>query len=190
MNADEERTERDRANDPIAQAARNWRRSGWTDAADGMAAVISLMRAHQLLMAHVEEVLRPYALTFARYEVLMLLTMSRSGELPLAVVGSRLQVHPASVTGLVKRLERDELVTRRADPEDGRARRVLITPQGRSIALDATQLLNQQVFASGWLGGDGGRSLLAVLTALRNAHGDPVSADQIGPDPVARNGLR
>jgi DNA-binding MarR family transcriptional regulator len=166
------RPEVERPVDPIELAARNWRRSGWEDAAGGMAAVTSLMRAHQLLLARVEEVLRPDALTFARYEVLMLLIMSRSGELPLAVVGSRLQVHPASVTGLVNRLERDGLVARRTDPEDGRARRVSITPRGRAVAFAATDRLNARVFADGWLGGEGGRSLLAVLTDLRRVSGD------------------
>jgi len=184
MTTSDARPDGDRPVDPIALAARNWRRSGWADAADGMAAVTSVMRAHQLLLARVEEVLRPHALTFARYEVLMLLIMSRTGELPLAVVGSRLQVHPASVTGLVKRLEGDELVARRPDPEDGRARRVSITPLGRSVALEATERLNALVFARGWLAGEGGRELLAVLTDLRHANGDPTAAGPVaGQDP-------
>jgi DNA-binding MarR family transcriptional regulator len=158
--------------DPIALAARNWRRAGWATAADGMAAVTSVMRAQQLLLAQVEEVLRPDALTFARYEVLMLLTLSRTGELPLAVVGSRLQVHPASVTGLVKRLEQDGLLTRHTDPEDARARRVRITDRGRSSALSATARLNEAVFSDGWIAGDGGRELVRVLVDLRAAYGD------------------
>ena len=165
--------------DPISLAARNWRRSGWEDAAIGMAAVTSVMRAHQLLLARVEEVLRPDSLTFARYEVLMLLIMSRTGELPLGVVGSRLQVHPASLTGLVNRLERDGLVARRTDPEDGRARRVSVTEAGRSVARAATERLNIRVFSEGWLGGEGGRALLSVLTDLRRASGDPVSIDPL-----------
>lgn len=168
--------------DPIALAARNWRRSGWADAADGMAAVASVMRAHQLLLAQVEEVLRPDELTFARYEVLMLLTLSRTGELPLGVVGSRLQVHPASVTGLVKRLERDGLVGRRTDPDDGRARRVSITDLGRSVAIAATDRLNADVFARGWLSGEGGRTLLAALTDLRRANGDLACGPPVAED--------
>lgn len=156
--------------DPIDLAARNWRRAGWGEAADGMAAVTSVMRAQQLLLAAVEEVLRPFPLTFARYEVLMLLLLSRSGELPLSVVGSRLQVHPASVTGLVKRLEQDGLLTRHTDPDDARARRVRITADGRSTALDATERLNTSVFAAGWIAGDGGRTLLDILRDLRFAY--------------------
>lgn len=168
--------------DPISLAARNWRRSGWDVAADGMAAVTSVMRAHQLLLAQVEEVLRPDELTFARYEVLMLLILSRAGELPLSVVGSRLQVHPASVTGLVKRLERDGLVARRTDPDDGRARRVSVTRRGRSIAMAATERLNTQVFGRGWIAGDGGRTLLATLTDLRRANGDLAGEPPVAPN--------
>lgn len=178
-------SEAERPIDPISLAARNWRRSGWDDAADGMAAVTSVMRAHQLLLAQVEEVLRPDALTFARYEVLMLLVLSRTGELPLSVVGSRLQVHPASVTGLVNRLERDALVARRTDPDDGRVRRVSVTARGRSIAMAATDRLNAEVFGRGWISGDGGRTLLAALTDLRRANGDLA-----GEPPVAPNGSR
>jgi DNA-binding MarR family transcriptional regulator len=158
--------------DPIALAARNWRRAGWATSADGMAAVTSVMRAQQLLLAQVEEVLRPVGLTFARYEVLMLLTLSRSGELPLGVVGSRLQVHPASVTGLVKRLEQNRLVARRVDPDDARARRVRVTDRGRRAAHDATERLNAAVFSAGWIASDGGRDLFRVLSELRAAYGD------------------
>lgn len=158
--------------DPIALAARNWRRAGWSEAADGMAAVTSVMRVQQLLLAQVEDVLRPYALTFARYEVLMLLSLSRTGELPLSTVSSRLQVHPASVTGLVKRLEHDGHVARRTDPQDARARLVRITHPGRALALRATHRLNDEVFARGWIAGEQGRNLFAMLREARSAYGD------------------
>ena len=53
--------------DPIALARVNWERSGWGDVADGMVAVTSVMRAHQILLARVETALRPYDLSFSRY---------------------------------------------------------------------------------------------------------------------------
>ena len=62
--------------DPVAEARRRWVEHGWEDAAAGMAAVTSLMRAQQIVSARVDEALRPHALTFARYEVLMLLLFS------------------------------------------------------------------------------------------------------------------
>ncbi|AZG48211.1 hypothetical protein D7316_04828 [Gordonia insulae] len=65
--------------DPIAQARQNWSEAGWGDVADGMVAVTSVMRAHQILLARVEGALRPYDLTFSRFELLRLLAFSRQG---------------------------------------------------------------------------------------------------------------
>jgi hypothetical protein len=59
-----------------------------------MAAITSIMRAHQILLAEVDAVVKPYGLTFARYEALVLLTFSKEGELPMSKIGERLMVHP------------------------------------------------------------------------------------------------
>jgi DNA-binding MarR family transcriptional regulator len=117
--------------DPIEMARENWCRHGWRDAEAGMAVVTSIMRAQQLILGRVERELRPFGLTFARYEVLMLLFFSRRGELPVGRVGERLQVHPASVTNAVGRLESDGLVERRPNPRDGRSVLVAITTRER-----------------------------------------------------------
>ena len=58
-----------------------------------MAAVTSIMRAQQILLARLNELLRPVGLTFPRYEALMLLSFTRRGALPLGKIGERLQVH-------------------------------------------------------------------------------------------------
>ena len=103
-----------------------------------MAAVASLMRAQQIMLARVEEVLRPRELTFARYELLMVLLFSRNGSLPLSQVSDRLQVHPASVTNVVDRLERQSLVRRAPHPSDRRAILAELTDAGRHVAEVAT----------------------------------------------------
>jgi len=78
--------------DPIARAAQTWeQRFGRSDA---MAAVTSIMRAQQILLAELDAVLRPYGLTFARYEALVLLSFSRRGTLPMRIIGERLMVAP------------------------------------------------------------------------------------------------
>ena len=137
--------------DPIAEARRQWVAHGWHDAADGMAVLTSIIRVEQLLMSRVEAQLRPLGLTFARYELLVLLSFSRRGALPLGKIGARLQVHPASVTNAVDRLERDGLVARVPHPEDGRTTLATITPDGRRLVQRATNPLNEQVFADlGW----------------------------------------
>jgi DNA-binding MarR family transcriptional regulator len=158
--------------DPVAEAHRQWVEHGWAGAADGMAAVTSLMRAQQIVSARVEEVLRPYALTFARYEVLMLLLLSRRGSLPMARIGERLQVHPASVTNAVDRLEAQGFVRRTPHPSDRRATLVEITDDGRSVAAKATGDLNERVFARPGLAPEGVERLIGVLTELRAAAGD------------------
>ena len=123
-------------------------RGGGTHRVDGMAAVTSIMRVHAILLARVEEVLRPLALTFARYELLMVLSFSRAGAMPMVKASARLQVHPTSITNATARLEGAGLVIRRPHPEDGRAALVEITPAGRRLATRATALLNAEVFES------------------------------------------
>ena len=134
--------------DPIELARNNWRLHGWYDAEAGMAVVTSIMRAQQLILGSVEQALKPFNLTFARYEVLMLLFFSRRGELPVGLVGERLQVHPASVTNAVDRLESDGLVERRRNPSDGRSVLAAITDHGRDVAKRASTVLNAEVFGS------------------------------------------
>lgn len=158
--------------DPVEEARRQWVRHGWEDAADGMAAVTSVMRAQQILLARTDEVLRPYGLTFARYEVLMLLLFSRSGVLPMRTLTSRLQVHPTSVTSAVDRLEAAGLVRRRPHPDDGRALLVELTEEGARTARAATDELNARVFADPGVPARRVPTLVAVLKALRRGAGD------------------
>ncbi|MDF2665399.1 MAG: MarR family transcriptional regulator [Microbacterium sp.] len=70
--------------DPIAEAKRQWLAHGWDDAADGMTVVTSVIRAHQLLMASIDRALRPFDLSFSRFEMLRLLAFTREGRMPMA----------------------------------------------------------------------------------------------------------
>ena len=105
-----------------------------------MRAVTSLMRVHQLLLTELDELLRPLGLTFARYEVLVLLSFSRRGALH-GQDRERLQVHATSVTPLVKRLEAADLIRRTPHPEDGRAVLASITSKGRLVMEKATDAI-------------------------------------------------
>jgi DNA-binding MarR family transcriptional regulator len=159
--------------DPIAEARRQWAAHGWDDVADGMAALTSVMRAQQLLLARCDAVLADFDLTFARYELLVLLSFTRHGELPLGKAGVRLQVHPASVTNAVDRLAAAGLVERVPHPTDGRGVLARITDDGRRIAAQATDRLNAEVFADLGLSPTESRRLAALLTKVRAASGDP-----------------
>lgn len=158
--------------DPIAEARRNWVANGWDEAADGMALVTSVMRVQQILLARIERQLAPFGLTFARYEVLMLLTFTRTGQMPLGKIGQRLQVHPASVTNVIDRLEADGLVRRRPHPTDQRTTLATITPKGRNVAAGATDVLNAEVFQSVGPSQAQLTELFDAMTDLRLAAGD------------------
>jgi DNA-binding MarR family transcriptional regulator len=158
--------------DPIDEATRLWRAHGWDTAADGMAVVTSLMRAQAIVQARVDDVLRPLELTFARYELLMLLSFTQEGRLPMTKAGARLQVHPASVTNAAARLEAAGLVVRGPDPADGRGVLVEITDDGRAVADKATVLLNDEVFGQPELTAPGMLTLVDTLRELRRDAGD------------------
>ena len=161
-----------RGNDPIREAHRQWVAHGWDDAADGMAMVTSLIRVQQLLLERIDAVLRPLDLTFARYEVLMLLSFSRSGSLPMARVGSLLQVHPTSATSAVARLEGQGWVQRTRSAADGRVVLATVTDAGRSVAAAATEGLNREVFSRPGLPPELVRRLTSLLEEHRRGAGD------------------
>ncbi|MGH3332971.1 MAG: MarR family winged helix-turn-helix transcriptional regulator [Nocardioidaceae bacterium] len=156
--------------DPIDEAARQWGLR-W-GAVEQMHAVTSLMRVQQLVLAQLDEILKPHGLTFARYEALVLLTFSRAGSLPLGKMGERLQVHPTSITSIIDRLESAGLVVRRRHPDDGRAVLAEITDEGRAVVEAATSDLVDARFALADMGPDDLNELSALLKPVRQHAGD------------------
>ncbi|RYU09331.1 MarR family winged helix-turn-helix transcriptional regulator [Nocardioides iriomotensis] len=156
--------------DPIDEAARQWGRR-W-EAVPQMHAVTSLMRVQQLVLAQLDEILKPHGLTFARYEALVLLVFSRQGALPLGKMGERLQVHATSVTSIVDRLEAAGLVVRRRHPDDGRAVLAAITDAGREAVEKATADLVAARFALTSLTEDDLAELSDLLRPVRRDAGD------------------
>ncbi len=156
--------------DPIDEAARQWGLR-WSRV-PAMHAVTSLMRVQQLLLQRLDAILRPHGLTFARYEALVLLTFSSRGSLPLGKMGERLQVHPTSVTSIVRKLEADGHLRRRAHPDDRRAVLAEITESGRTVVEAATRDLTAADFGLGALDDDQLGSLSALLAPVRRAAGD------------------
>jgi DNA-binding MarR family transcriptional regulator len=158
--------------DPIAEAHRQWLAHGWDDAADGMAAVTSVVRAEQLFRGRIDALLAPFELTFARFELLTLLSFTTDGRLPLGKIGDRLQVHPASVTNAVDRLEAQGFVVREPHPHDRRTTLAALTDEGRDVAARAGKVLNAEVFAELPLAERELRQLFTLLRKLRAASGD------------------
>ena len=156
--------------DPIDEAARQW--SLRWGAVPQMHAVTSLMRVQQLVINRLDAILKPHGLTFARYEALVLLTFSSSGQLPMSKVGERLMVHPTSATNIVQRLEAQGFVSRRPNPRDGRGTLAAITDAGRDVMEAATADLVAGGFGMTMLTPDEHDQLFALLRKVRVARGD------------------
>ncbi|RBY86389.1 MarR family winged helix-turn-helix transcriptional regulator [Blastococcus sp. TF02A-30] len=164
--------------DPIERAGETWEQRFGPAAA--MRAATSVFRVQQILLARFDEVLKPHRLTFARYEVLVLLTFSRTGELPLKVIGSRLMVHPTSVTNAIDRLVAAGYVDRRPNPADGRGVLASITDAGRQVVTTATAALTELEFGLGDLPEADQHLLFDVLKRVRLGAGDVADADPAG----------
>jgi DNA-binding MarR family transcriptional regulator len=126
--------------DPLLEARRQWVAHDLGEPL-AMYAAVSVIHAQQVIATAIDRELRPLGLTFARYEVLMLLSFTRQGALPTTKVGERLLVHPTGITRLVDKLERHGLVEREPNPDDRRGTLVRILPAGRQLARKATRVL-------------------------------------------------
>ncbi|MCR6032791.1 MarR family transcriptional regulator [Nocardioides sp. zg-579] len=158
--------------DPIAEARRQWVAHGWDDAAPGMAAVTSIMRAQQLLLTQIDGLLRPFGLTFARFELLRLLSFATEQRMTMRRAGQRLQVHPTSLTSLAARLAEDGHVERVANPKDGRSVVLVLTGSGERLVEEATAVLNAEVFETIGLSAEDVAALVEVLSRFRAGRGD------------------
>ena len=153
--------------DPLAEAKRQWVAHGWTDAATGMSVVTSVIRAQQILMARIDAALKPFGLSFARYEMLRLLAFTRDGRMPMASAIARLQVHPTSVT----------------NPVDGRAAMLVLTDAGRDVVERATVALNAEVFENVGLDDGDAEELAGIIARMRKDAGDFTDPRPV-PDPL------
>ena len=156
--------------DPIDEARRHWE-SRW-GRGDAMAAATAVMRVQQIVLGAVDEALRPFDLTFARYEALVLLQFSRKGSLPLGKMGERLMIHPTSVTNIIDRLEVQGFVRRVPHPTDRRTTLAEITDQGREVVEEATRVVTEASFAMDGLSERDLEQLIRLLRKLRFSAGD------------------
>jgi DNA-binding MarR family transcriptional regulator len=158
--------------DPIEEAHRQWVARGWSEAADGMAVVTSVFRAQRIYLARIDGVLRPYGLSFSRFELLTLLSFTSSGSMPMNKIGARLQVHPTSVTSTVDRLEMQGFVRRLAHKTDRRTTLAEILPAGRRVVKRATIALNEQIFADPGMTPSDAATLFTIVRVLRAGERD------------------
>lgn len=138
-----------------------------------------LGKAYQHINQEARQRLAPHGVTPAQYGLLEVLWEhdGQSG----AELSERLQLDSATMTGLLDRLERAELVVRRPDGADRRVNRVALTAQGQAlrVPLDRTMdEVNAGVVAR--LGNEKAELLRTILAELGQV---------VGPiDTVAKGG--
>jgi DNA-binding MarR family transcriptional regulator len=122
--------------------------------------VAALVRAAFLVNAVYAESGREHGLTPQQGQLLCVLM---SGPRGMGELTTMLSLAKSSLTGLVDRTERNELVRREPDPRDTRAVRVALTPHGSRLAAEfyAGTCRRVERLAAGL--DDAGRDALAAL---------------------------
>jgi DNA-binding MarR family transcriptional regulator len=161
--------------DPVEASRQRWIEQGWSESAAGMAGVVSIMRAEQILLAEATTILRPLGLTFARYQVLGMLRWT--GPLTLGKLGDRLWITPATVTSSIDRLEAAGLCRRLSHPDDARSTLAEITPKGIRVFDKAVEELNVKLFGSVALSGEELDQLVRLIGKIRAGAGDIIGGE-------------
>lgn len=105
----------------------------------GHETLLNIIITANLLIKEAQQVLRPFGLTDAQFNILMMLeTQSESGMLNQTELGHMLLVNRSNITGLVDRMEKAGWVRRIPDGEDRRVNLVEMTETGKKI-LESTK---------------------------------------------------
>lgn len=141
---------------------------------------LGFLRTWTLLVDELDRSLKASSdISLAEYEVLAFLDASDSGSLRMSELMDQVLVSKTRLTHIVDRLERDGLVTRAKDPDDGRGIRARITPKGRRLqhsaaihhVKDVRELLIDHIPAQ-FQG-----KLIGMLDGARAGLGDPLLVD-------------
>ncbi len=164
-----------RPRDAVQEAVRHWAER--YPETQGFSGLVSMIRAYGVAVRSIEIVLRPLGLNLSRYEVLLLLSFTRTGQLPTMRLRDLLMVHGSSVTYLVDKLEAVGLVERRQDPQDGRVLLVCVTDGGRALVDQASLALCAAGFgAFASLTEEQATQLIAILAQVRGSQPVGVAA--------------
>ena len=107
----------------------------------------ALSVAARSVVAVYRPLLEPMGLTHPQY--LVMLALWEHEPLSVRELSRLLQLEPATLSPLLKRLEESELVRRERDPRDERALAVRLTDRGRELRRQAERIPGQVVDALG-----------------------------------------
>ncbi len=109
-----------------------------------------IARLSRRLRHDFDQLLEPFGLTAVQFALLQ--RLSQVDGLVQAELGRRMAIEPATLTGIVQRLERDGWVRRDCDPDNRRLQRVWLTEKARDAmpALRRVQARRRRRIFSGF----------------------------------------
>ena len=119
----------------------------------------------RLFALALHEKVRPLGLAPAQF--MTLLELWEEDGLTQKDLVRRLDVEQATIANTLKRMERDGLVTRQANPDDRRAQLVRLTPQAKALRDEATKAaaaVNEEALAG--LSGEERRDFVSMMTRV------------------------
>ncbi|MCE5249828.1 MarR family transcriptional regulator [bacterium] len=112
----------------------------------GHETLLTVILTASLLVKEGQQLLRPYGLTEAQFNVLLLLKdQSENGMLNQTKLGSMLLVNRSNITGLIDRMEQAGMVKRIPDGDDRRVNLVQMTDEGRQLLANAEKIYFKRV---------------------------------------------
>jgi DNA-binding MarR family transcriptional regulator len=97
---------------------------------------LAVQRASVTLDRSLARIAKPYGLTPVGLQTLISIFIASNGPLSLADLGDQLRVTKANVSLVLASLEKQKLIRRTADPEDGRKIRASTTKKGERVITD------------------------------------------------------
>lgn len=123
--------------------------------------VIELMHLYRDVMRITEQTT---GMSKTRLEIMH--DLMQVDEMSQAELARRLDVEAAVITRIVKQMEAEELVTRRADPRDNRYTLVALTPQARKLRVDDDAESFKSIFTTDLLDGLSNKDRAELLRLL------------------------
>lgn len=113
--------------------------------------LVNLFRTHTILYELWSELLAPYDLSPAKYNLLAVLYSEPEHRLRMCDISARMSVTRTNITKLVDGLERDGLVRRTSLLDDRRVVLTELTPKGKTLVqrMKPLQCANMQTLCSG-----------------------------------------
>ena len=93
--------------------------------------MMAIVRAAENFKRTHSAIFKKYGLSFPQYNILRVLESSDLGQNKISSVGKIMLVPGANMTGLAKRLEKQEFIIRKPDPGDERVTLLAITEKGK-----------------------------------------------------------